>query len=100
MMPRFTLTNKAKDDLLNIGRFTQSRWGRDQRLKYLKMLDTCVQQLADDPLIGKDCQEIRPGYRRHLAGRHLIFYRQLPSGIEIIRILHESMDVASRITRS
>jgi len=38
-MPTFTLTNMAKADLKEIGRFTQTRWGRDQRDLYLKMLD-------------------------------------------------------------
>ena len=30
-MPTFTLTNLAKADLKEIGRYTQERWGREQR---------------------------------------------------------------------
>jgi plasmid stabilization system protein ParE len=43
--------------------------------------------------LGKPCDEIRPGYRKFPQGSHLIFYRNGSDGvIEIIRILHGSMD--------
>ncbi|HAS6074035.1 type II toxin-antitoxin system RelE/ParE family toxin, partial [Vibrio vulnificus] len=46
------------------------------------------------PDIGKACDEIRDGYRKFPQGSHVIFYRQIGSqNIEIIRILHKSMDV-------
>jgi len=35
-MPNFSLTKKAKDDLKKIARFTQKRWGRDQRKNGVK----------------------------------------------------------------
>jgi len=98
-MPSFTLTQKALADLKEIGRYTQKEWGRQQRGIYLTMLDTCFQQLADDPLKGKDCSEIRIGYRKRVAGSHIIFYRKVSEGaVEIVRILHGSMDVTARIS--
>lgn len=42
-MPTFTLVSKALEALKGIGRFTQSRWGRQQRLNYLAMLDNSFQ---------------------------------------------------------
>jgi len=53
-MHGFTLTKKAKDDLKEIARYTQAQWGRDQRNKYLAMLDGCFHQLAANPFKGKD----------------------------------------------
>jgi len=100
-MPCFTLTAKAKADMLDIGRYTLSRWGREQRDKYLTMLDDCFQQLAADPLKGKDCSDIRNGYRKYRAGSHVIFYRQrLNNTIEIVRILHPRMDIENRLPGS
>lgn len=99
-MPVFTLTNKALADLKDIARFTQSRWGREQRLHYLTMLDGCFHQLAADPLIGRDCSEIRSGYLRFRAGRHVIFYRRVDNGIVIIRVLHGSMDIENRLAET
>ena len=87
------LSSRAIDDLRSIGRYTQENWGVKQRNKYLAMLDTCFQTISMQPEIGIACDYIRPGYRKHHAGRHLIFYRQEADSIDIIRILHDSMDV-------
>ena len=98
-MRTFTLTNMAKADLKEIGQYTKTRWGREQRDLYLKMLDVSFQQLADNPLKGKDCSEIRIGYRKLNVGSHVIFYRQtLSDTIEIVRVLHGYMDIETRLT--
>ena len=92
-MAAFRLTKKAKADLRVIGQYTQKTWGREQRNRYLTMLDHSFQELAETPQKGRSCDEIKPGYRKYQAGRHLIFYRQEEGGIAIIRILHERMDI-------
>lgn len=98
-MPGFILTSKAKSDLIEIARHTQEQWGREQRNLYLRMLDECFRQLAAKPFQGSDCSEIRVGYRKLLAGRHIIFYRQPTGGlIEIVRILHRRMDVEAHLS--
>jgi toxin ParE1/3/4 len=100
-MPRFVLTKAAKEDLKSIGRYTAETWGREQRNRYLALLDTSMHDLADNPGLGRDCSEIRTGYRRYRVGKHILFYRQLdPDRIEIVRILHERMDVEARLSGS
>ncbi|CDI03011.1 Toxin ParE1 [Candidatus Competibacter denitrificans Run_A_D11] len=92
-MSSFYLTNAAKSDLKEIGNYTQREWGRAQRDQYLTMLDGYFHDLASNPLIGRDCSEVRAGYRKLSAGSHLIFYRPVKEGvIEIVRILHARMD--------
>ena len=93
-MPTFTLTNMAKADLKEIANFTQNRWGVNSATQYLQMLDVSFQQLADNPLKGKDCSDIRIGYRKLNIGSHMIFYRQtLADTIDIVRVLHGHMDI-------
>jgi toxin ParE1/3/4 len=90
----FQLTGKAKADLKDIALFTTCRWGKEQRNIYLKQFDDLFWMLAENPDMGKTCDEIREGYRKFPQGSHVIFYRQLDSQqIQIIRILHKSMDV-------
>ena len=96
-MPVFRLSTKAIDDLRSIGRYTQDNWGREQRNKYLSMLDACFHTIVHQPETGIACNYIRPGYRKYHVGRHLIFYRQTATCIEIIRILHDSMDIKSNL---
>ncbi|MEE2000784.1 type II toxin-antitoxin system RelE/ParE family toxin [Alkalimonas sp. MEB108] len=93
-MKPFVLTAAAKTDLRDVALFTQRRWGKDQRNIYLKQFDDSFWLLAENPDIGKSCDEILPGYRKFPQGSHLIFYKQTGSQqIRIIRILHKSMDV-------
>ena len=96
-MPRFRLTVQARADLRDIGRYTQQTWGRDQRNRYLARLDEAFHRLAREPHLGRACEEIRAGYRKYHVGRHLIFYRESVAGVDIIRILHDRMDIEAHL---
>ena len=96
-MSAFRLTQAAKQDLRSIGRYTQATWGREQRNRYLTKLDNCFHRLAKEPQRGRACDDVRVGYRKYLIGRHLIFYREVNEGIEIIRVLHDRMDVEAHL---
>ena len=94
-MGTFRLTQFALADLRSIGRYTELTWGREQRNRYLAKLDKGFHILAERPQRGRSCDHIRFGYRKYPIGRHLVFYRESQEEIEIIRILHVSMDVES-----
>ena len=58
-MRGFKVTEKALADLKEIARYTQNRWGRDQRIKYLAQLDSLFARLVNDPRPGV-CPRIDP----------------------------------------
>ncbi len=92
------VTRKAHADLISIGRFTAKEWGISQRNSYLKQLDNCFHQLAENPELGTACNYIAKGYRKFPQGSHIIFYRQSIQGVvQIIRILHKTMDVELKL---
>jgi len=96
-MKAFELTKEAKDDLRIIARFTEKRWGRDQRFLYIKQFDDVFHLLAETPALGKQCDFIKKGYRRFPQGSHVLFYREASeSKITIIRVLHKNMDAESK----
>ena len=98
-MKPLALTRKAKADLQGIARYTEQRWGKEQRNLYIKQLDEAFHLLAKNPLAGKGCDDIRPGYRKFPQGSHIIFYRDgMDCMVEIVRILHESMDADAALT--
>ena len=98
MTKPFLLTVAARNDLLNIGRFTVKRWGNPQRNKYLKQFDDTFRLLARQPEIGIDASGIKPGYRKFVLGSHVIFYRHgSDSKIVVVRVLHHRMDVDSHL---
>ena len=98
-MASFRLTRAALAYLRQIGRYTEQHWGRAQRDRYLRQIDAVFRQLAEFPELGPACDDIRRGYRKFPVLAHVIFYRIAPSGeVEIIRILHKSMDVDTIIS--
>ena len=74
-----------------MGAYTLSTWGEDQTIRYIDGLETCCQQLADNPELGRRCDHIRPGLRRMEHARHVVFYRIKAGGIVVSRILHQRM---------
>lgn len=98
-MSKFTLTNKAVTDLSNIWNYTFNKWSEQHADKYYKMLLSNFQDIADNPSLGRDYSRIKEDLSGIKANRHIIFYRKPEDKpIEIIRILHERMDLKQRIT--
>ena len=90
-MARFRFSRRAEADLFNIGLYTFRTWGETQADRYIRGLEDCCRLIADNPALGRSCDEIRPGLRRIEQGKHVVFYREAPGGILISRILHQRM---------
>ena len=67
-MADYSLTRKARTDLLQIGRYTQGRWGVPQRRKYLDQMAARMMALAADPGLGAPRDDLREGYRSFPLG--------------------------------
>jgi toxin ParE1/3/4 len=92
-MATFSLTRKAKADLISFASYTQREWGKEQRRIYLRQFDDTFHMLAKSPDLGTKCDYIKLGYRKFPVSNHLIFYRSKSSSeIEIVRVLHKRMN--------
>jgi len=87
----FRFSRRAEGDLLSIGAYTLRTWGENQAVRYIGDLEACCQMLADNPALGRTCDDVRPGLRRMAIGRHVVFYRENTRGILVSRILHRRM---------
>ncbi len=97
-MAKYKLTNKAVEDLTNVWDYTFDIWSEKQADKYFNMLLKNCQTIADDPKIGKKYDGVKDELLGVKVNRHVIFYREIEGQpIEITRILHERMDLISRI---
>ena len=90
-MAVFRFSRRAEADLLSIGAYTLHTWGEDQTIRYIDDLEACCQMIADNPTLGRACDDVRPGLRRMERGRHVVFYREGAGGILVSRILHQRM---------
>lgn len=111
-MRDFSISLGAQGDIDTILDVSEDRWGVAARDRYEQLIEQAFLQIARDPLglLSRARREIRRGVRSlHLTavstGRvvrepvHVIFYRVTDSEIEVVRILHERMHVASLLRR-
>ena len=92
-MPQYSLSPLALEDLRDIWRYGSATWGQVRAEQYGEKLLDAFDFLAENPKAGQPIEHIRPGYKRHPVGTHVIFYRLgMAASVEVIRILHQSMD--------
>ena len=97
-MAKYQLTNKAVEDLSEIWNYTFEVWSERQADKYYELLIWNCQEIANTPNIGKKYDIITPNLLGIKINRHIIFYRIINNEyVEIIRILHERMDLKKQI---
>jgi len=86
----YVLSRRARSDLVEIWNYTTDRWGVEQARRYAEILRGAMD--ANNPQLGRACDQVRPGYRKYAAGSHLLFYRLTPLDVHVVRILHRRMD--------
>ena len=97
-MASYRLTNKATEDLSSIWNYTIDTWSENQADYYFRLLLDSCQDIADGIVTGKQYEGIYTGLLGKKAGKHIIFYRIVNRNVvEIVRILHERMDLRKRI---
>jgi toxin ParE1/3/4 len=55
--------------------------------------------VAKNPTIGRPQDEFSPGLRKYPIGKHYIFYRASGKGIEVVRVLHQAMDITRQLSK-
>jgi toxin ParE1/3/4 len=97
-MAKYGLTKKAVEDLSSIWKYTFNNWSEKQADIYYSLLIESFKEIADNPNIGKNYSGIVKSLRGLKVGKHIIFYIEIEKDrVEIIRILHEQMDIMNRI---
>ena len=103
---RVRLGAAAEVDFANILKWTNENFGARQSRVYRDSLVQAIGELADGPDVAgsKARDEIMRGLRTlHVArrghrGSHFLMYRAAPnSTIEIVRILHDRMDLRRHV---
>lgn len=97
----YKITKAANSDLEHIWLFTRNNWSVKQADRYLNLILDEIEHLALNPKSGKDYSNIRRGYFRSTVKSHFIFYKinQSANQIEIIRILHQRMNIDFHLKR-
>lgn len=96
-MAKVILRQKAIDDLNDIWMYTFVNWSEIQADKYYESIEFACTQLGKNPELGRKYEGIDKNLLGLRTGKHIIFYQIIKEReIEVIRILHERMDLKDR----
>ena len=92
MSVRFT--TKAKEHIHAIGVYSTHRWGRKVAQTYASVLRVTMTNILDKhPSPGRDrSNDLFPGVRSFPVESHIIYYREVSTGIIVLAVLHEKQD--------
>jgi toxin ParE1/3/4 len=95
----YKISREASNDLEKIWLYTIETWSAEQADRYLNLLFDEIDYLCQKPTSGTDFGYVRKGYFRSRVKSHFIFYmiNEKKNEIEIIRILHQQMDIENRL---
>lgn len=94
----YVLSNEANSDLEEIWFYTVENWSKEQADRYFNLIIDEINYICTHTATGKPMDHVKEGYRASKVKSHLIFYRALSDKVEIIRILHERMDIENRLS--
>ncbi|APZ47291.1 plasmid stabilization protein [Polaribacter reichenbachii] len=97
-MVKIVLRQKAIDDLNDIWNYTFENWSEKQANKYYTTIKNACKEIGDNPVIGKEYFGVIGKLLGLKSEKHIIFYNIISEDrIEILRILHERMDLKNRL---
>ena len=97
-MSAYVISEKAVEDINNIWIYTAENWSVAQADRYYNLIYDEIEYIVNNFDMARDFGEIRKSYKCSKVKSHLIFFKKdKMNEIEVIRVLHERMDIESRL---
>jgi len=96
---KYKISQEALFDLNDIWEYTFHKWSKEEADRYFNLIFDEIEYISGNSQLGISYEHIRKNYRASQIKSHLIFYRVEKNNIEIIRILHQRMDLKKRLEK-
>ena len=90
---RIVWSGDAEEDLISMWRWGAQEWSGDIADRHLFDIERACERLTDDPMLGRARDELIADIRSLSVRPHIVFYRTAERQVEIVRVLHQRMDV-------
>lgn len=98
-MPGYIISKEAVDDINSIWIYTAENWSTEQADRYYDLILNEIEYISENFERACDFGNILKGYRYSVVKSHLVFFRKTKMNeIEVVRVLHERMDIENRLT--
>jgi toxin ParE1/3/4 len=97
-MSNYIINQEAIEDINNIWIYTAEKWSKVQADRYYNLILDEIEYIAQNFESAIDFGKMRKNYRYSKIKSHLIFFKKTDDKtIEVIRVLHERMDIENRL---
>lgn len=97
-MSEYIISEKAIEDINNIWIYTAENWSVEQADRYYNLIYDEIEYIVKDFEMARDFGKIRKSYKYSKVKSHLIFFKKDEMNeIEVVRVLHERMDIENRL---
>ena len=96
-MATYILSPEAQKSLISIKTYSIKNFGTKRTKNYLQSIHKRMQSLAENPSLGIIREDLKVVYHSSFVGSHTIYYRVNPTHIDIIDVLHQSMEPSKHI---
>ena len=98
-MVKITFRQKANEDLNSIWNYTYENWSEAQADKYYATIKFNCLEIGKKTNLGRNYNGISEKLFGIKSEKHIIFYSWISENeIEVVRILHERMDLKNKLT--
>ena len=93
-------TAAALSAVRRIRAYTSEKWGPQQEASYLDGLWTKFEEIIGSPSKWRARDDLFPGCKIAAHGKHVILFRIEKDVLQVVRILHSSMDLPRHIPKN
>ncbi len=98
-MSKYIINEKALEDINKIWIYTEENWSEEQAERYYNLIFDEIEYIVTNFEMARDFENVRKNYKYSKVKSHLIFFKKTKANeIEIIRILHERMDIENQLS--
>ncbi len=94
---KYRISAIAIKDLDEIWEYTFINWSKDQADRYHNLIINEIEFVAENRTSGKSMEHVKKEYLVTYVKSHMIFFKRNKGILEVIRVLHQKMDVESNL---
>ena len=94
---KYRISKAARSDLDAIWEYTFHKWSKEQADRYYSLIMNEIEFISENITSGKPMNYVKKDYFASFVKSHMILFKRNDAIVEVIRILHQRMDIESII---
>lgn len=93
----FRVSSEAREDLVSVWEYSREHWGIEQADLYIDAFMLGFVWLGRNRNLRRSRADLKEGVRSCIEKSHVIFFSEHQRRIDILRVLHQRMDLGRHL---